>query len=351
VKRALLLIGLSACATLADGTPGLDNPPGSRAGPFRPLKVGELGQGRVPPNAIGSTDAETFMRDPSVVDVDLDPATLAVEGYFAASEMDADVEAPAIKIARTTAVDGRSFERTAEVVVEIQHDWEGGTLGGPSVVIGDNDERLLFYAAEGGIGIARAGSGSAAFETVDAPLISQADVSWASRELSSPGAVRLFDGSYRLYFETEEAGVPAIGVATSEDGVTFTDSGAPVLRATRREGDVDATYVGSPQAVTAVSSEGREIVYVYYTARNDVEKQSIAMAARFLENEGEALDRSGASMYSPSGSLSPREPCVVRFDSFSFLFATQRTAKNTPDPIVVVAVSPGDLELPAPEPM
>ena len=113
MKRALLLIGLSACATLADGTPGLDNPPGSRSGPFRPLKVGELGQGRVPPNAIGSTDAETFMRDPSVVDIDFDPATLAVEGYFAASEMDADVVSPAIKLARTTAVYGRRFVRTA----------------------------------------------------------------------------------------------------------------------------------------------------------------------------------------------------------------------------------------------
>lgn len=351
MKRLLLLFGLSACATLADGTPGLDNPPGARAGPFRPLKVGELGQGRVPPNAIGSTDSETFMRDPSVIDVDLDPATLAVEGYFAASEMDADVDAPAIEIARTTAVDGRSFDRTAEVVLDIQHDWEGVTLGAPSVVIGDNDERLLFYAADGGIGLARASGPDAGFESADAPLLSKADVSWASRELGSPGAVRLFDGSYRLYFETEASGVPAIGVATSDDGVMFTDSGAPVLRATGREGDVDASYVGSPHAVTAVSSEGREIVYVYYTARNDLEKQSIAMAARFLELSGEALDRSGASMYSPSGSLAPREPCIVRFDSFSFLFATQRTAKNTPDPIVVVAVSPGDLELPAPEPL
>lgn len=351
MKRALLLLGLSACATLADGTPGLDNPPGSRAGPFRPLKVGELGQGRVPPNAIGSTDPETFMRDPSVIDIDLDPATLAVEGYFAASEMDADVDAPAIKIVRTTALDGRSFERSADVVVEIQHDWEGETLGAPSVVIGDDDARLLFYAAEGGIGLARAGDASADFETADGPILSRTDVSWASRELSSPGAVRLFDGTYRLYFETEEAGVPAIGVATSDDGITFTDSGGPVLRATHREGDVDAIYVGSPQAVTAVSSEGREIVYVYYTGRNDLEKQSIAMAARYLEEPGETLDRSGASMYSPSGSLAPREPCVIRFDSFSFLFATQRTAKNTPDPVVVVAVSPGDLELPAPEPM
>ncbi len=351
MKRTLLLIALSACATLADGTPGLDNPPGARAGPFRPLAVGELGQGRPAPNAISGADPEPFTRDPSVVDVDQDPATLPVEGYFAASDEDADVEAPSIKIVRTTAVDGRSFERAAEVVLELTRDWEGESLGAPSVVIGDNHERLLFYGSSGGIGLARAGSEDDAFDSADAPVFSRADVDWASRELGSPGAVRLFDGSFRLYFETEENGVPAIGVARSDDGSSFVDSGAPVLRATGREGDVDASYVGSPHAVTALSSEGREIVYVYYTARNELEKQSIAMAARFLENDSEELRRSGSSMYSPSGSLAPREPCVIRFDSFSFLFATQRTAKNTPDPVVVVAVSPGGLELPAPEPM
>jgi hypothetical protein len=351
VKRAFALLWLSACATLADGTPGLDNPPGAQAGPFRALASGELGQGRVAPQAISDTDSETFMRDPAVIDTDLDPSTLAVEGYFAASEMEADVEAPPTKIARTTALDGRSFDRTAEVVLEITHDWEGATLGAPSVVLGDDDERLLFYAAGGGIGLARASSAGAAFESADAPVFSRADVSWASRELTSPGAVRLFDGSYLLYFETAIDGAPAIGVAESEDGVSFSDTGAPVLWATGRDGDVDATYVGSPHAVTAVSSEGREIVYVYYTGRNELAKQSFAMAARFLGDEGQSLSRSGSSMYSPSGSLEPREPCVVRFDSFSFLFATQRTAKNTPDPVVVVAVSPGGLALPAPEPM
>ena len=349
-RALVLLVWLSACATLADGTPGLENAPGARAGPFRVLKTGELGQGRVAPKAISGTDPETFMRDPSVIDVDLDPSTLAVEGYFAASEMDADVDAPPVEIARTTAIDGRSFERTAEVVLEITKDWEGERLGAPSVVIGDNDERLLFYGADGGIGLARASGPSGAFESADSPVLSRSDVSWATRELGSPGAVRLFDGSYRLYFETEQDGVPVIGVARSDDGATFTDTGAPVLWATGRDGDVDASYVGSPQAVIAVSEQGREIIYVYYTGRDENEKQSIAMAARFLEDAGETLSRSGSSMYSPAGSLAPREPCVVRFDSFSFLFATQRTAKNTPDPVVVVGVSPGDLELPAPEP-
>jgi len=313
------------------------------------LKTGELGQGRVAPNAISGSDAQAFMRDPSIVDSDGDSATLGVEGYFAASIEEAEVDAPAIRIVRTTALDGRSFDRSVEIVLEIQHAWEGDHLGAPSVVVGDGGERLLFYEADRGIGLARASGATAAFESGAEPVFSRADVEWASAELKSPGIVRLFDDSFRLYFETESDGVPVIGVARSDDGETFGDPQI-VLAATHDDDDVDGADVGAPQAVTAVSGQGRQIVYVYYTAQNSAGKQSIAMAARFLEEEGEALGRSGSSMYSPAGSVQPREPSVIRFDDFSFLFTTQRTAKNTPDPVVIVAVSPGDLELPAPEP-
>jgi len=336
-----------ACATLADGEPGLDNPPSTRAGPFRLLRVGELAEDRVAPNAMD--DQKRRLRDVSVLDLDGDPATLEVDAYFAASVEDADPEAPSTSIERLSAVDGRSFDRNLELVLEATEPWQGGRVGAPSVILGEQDgdegrEVHLYYEAEGGLGLAlqRAGGG---LEPRAEPVLTQADVPWASAPLRSPGAVRLAQDSYRLYFETARDGVPTIGVASSEDGLSWEDRG-PVLSATGVEKAIDGVYVGSPHAVTAVGEEGREVVYVYYTGVASDGKQSIALAARFLDSTGEELDRSKSAMYGPPGSVLPREPCVVRFEEFTLLFATQRPAKNSPDVVVTVGVSPGDIELP-----
>ncbi len=347
MKRAWLLL-LCSCATLADGTPGLDNPPGARAGPFRVLRPGELGQQRVAPNAI--SDNDTFMRDPCVVDLDGDPVTREVEAYFAANEEEAGPDAAPVRIVRSRAIDGRSFDRSPEVVLEIDQPWQGARLGAPSVVIGESDERLLFYESEGGIGRAVATAASGVFESDAVPVLSMASLAWAESELRSPGVVMLQDGTFRLYFETSYRGQPAIGVATSSDGATFLDGGV-VLTPSGRAGDPDGAHVGGPQPVLATSSEGREILYLYFTAQDLDGKQGIGLAARFLEDEGEALDRSPSAMYAPTGDVLPREPSVIRFDKFTFLFTTQRSSRDNADPIVVVGVSPGDIELPEPEPL
>lgn len=348
---AWLALLCGACATLANGDPGLDDPPSSRAGPFRLLVVGELGLNLVAPRAV--RDDASQLRNGSVLDVDGDPATLDVEGYFAASAEDAEPGDPGARIVRVHATDGRSFANDREEVLALSHPWEADRVDAPSVLFDATGERRMYYEAGGGIGVAF--ESGEAFASEPEPILTRSDVPWADAPIKSPGAVLLSDGTYRLYYETEEDGRSVIGVAVSDDpdpedetrhlGLSFEDHGVVLRRG--RSDSVDELYVGSPFAVTATSSEGREILYVYYTALNAEEKQSITLAARFLEDEGETLEKSGAAMYRPTGGVAPREPCVVRFDAFSFLFSTQKAARDSDEVVVTVGVSPGDVELPA----
>lgn len=350
--RSWLLLFCASCATLADGEPGLDNPPSARAGPFRLLGVGELGQGRVAPYAMDDQDNQ--LRDVSVLDPDGDPGTLEVEGYFAASEAGSEPGMRPTSIVRVIALDGRSFDREVELVLELDPNlgWQGDRIGAPSVLMaaGDDDaeveegsSRRIYFEAEGGLGVATDIDGT--FASLQEPVLSQGDVPWATSTLKSPGVIQLRDGSYRLYFEAEEDGVSVIGVAASADGEQFVERGV-VLRPSLTDVSVDGAFVGSPCPVLGTSSEGRDILFVYYTARSRAGKQSISMAARFVDEPGEQLEKSGAAMYGPSGGVAPREPHVLRFDAFSLLFTTQKPTKDSTEVLVSVGVSPGNIELP-----
>lgn len=342
MRRLLAALSLSACATLADGGPGLENPPSVRAGPFRALRVGELGVGRVVPNALD--DADLRQRDAVVVDPDADPATLDVEVYFAENDEGDAADAPPIRIARTRGSDGRSFARESEAVLEPSLAWEGGTVGAPSVVA-DGDARLLFYEAAGGLGVARSDGG--AFVPDAEPVLAPEDVPWAEGPLHAPGAVRLPDGSLRLFFHTRRDGASVIGVAASGDDLGFGPAEVALARAGTEEA-IDRGGVEDPAPVLAESAEGRQILLLYYGAIAADGKRSIGLAARFVtgDDDAERYEKNGQAMFSPSGSLGPRSPSVVRFEAVSFLFTTQKKSKGSEDLVVAVSVSPGNVELP-----
>ncbi len=340
----VLLSWMAACATLADGAPGLDNPPTARAGPFRLLKAGELGQSRAAPYAM---DLQSLhLRDPSVLDIDGDPETLDVEAYFAANAEDAPGSAAPVAIARVSAVDGRSFDRVPVTVLEPTQPWEGGTVGAPCALLDFEDGRWLYYQAAGGIGRAEGPSGGALISR-DAPVLASAP--WTSGTPKSPAVVRLPGGGYRMFFEAPLGGGRAIGEAESSDGLRWDVFDAPAI-VRGGEGAVDQSDVGSPFAVVATSSEGRDILYVYYSGEAADGKRSITMAARFLSDPDGPLEKSGKSLYSPTGRLSPREPSVVRFEEFTLLFTAQNRTKDSDDVVVSVGVSPGDYALAPPEP-
>ncbi len=326
----------AGCATLADGHSGLDSPPSARTGPFRILKPGEIGYGRPAPFAMG--DKKALYRDPAVLDLDGDPSTFAIAGYFAAN-IDAPPDAKPDRIVRATADDGRSFtpQQPLEVLAPSLA-WEKGTVGAPSVVAHGAEVRL-YYAAGGGIGLARSADG-VTFDKEADPVLRDGAAAWAQGAPRSPSVIELPDHTFRLFFEADSSRGPAIGEAESVDGVAWQVIGSsPAIDAGSA---LDAAGASSPYAVLRASEEGRPILDVYYTAIAADGSHAVGLASRFADasHSHDALERSPSSMLTPNAALLIREPCVVRFASLTFLFATENSSKTSSDAAVIVAVAP-----------
>ncbi len=345
------------CATLADTETGGENLPNAAAGPFRALRQDELGNLRSAPNVI--EDDDTFPRDPALLDVDGDPTTPEVFGYFAVNPevpgVDPNPAAPPGAIVRHGAPDGRSFDRAPVLVLAPEAPWEGGTVGAPSVLrVGD--EVFLYYAAAGGIGLARSPDG-AAFTRVDGPVLAPDAAGWEAGAVPrSPGVVRLEDGSFRMFYEVPGPGDAArIGEARSDDGASWTRVGqGPALVPTpSREGDeppYDGAWVGAPAPVLVRSAEGRPLLRVYYGARDTLGRAVVGLAARFDPGSSEPLQRAVSPVFGSGGSLGPGEPGVVVTPAYTLLFATQLAGRTKSDayPAVAAGVAPADASLPPP---
>ena len=351
-------VALAACATIPEAGGGGVNLPNAAAGPFRAIVQVEIGSSRVAPNAL--SDDEEFVRDPSVVDLDGDPSTFVVAGYFGAAVAQGGVKPavadPTREIRRYEALDGRSFDRSAEVVLSPSEGWEGGVMGQPSA-LRTGGETWLYYAAAGGIGLAKSGDGHA-FTRVAGPILGAATGGWEGAAIpSSPGVVRLSDGSFRMFYEVAiSAEATAIGEASSADGVTWKRVGtAPALAASAPREGFDPPYddasVGSPFPVLATSADGRAVLRVYYGARDHGGAQVIGLAARYLEAPEAPLQRATAAVFGTSKPLSPREPCALIYPDFTLLFATQKSASTTERPAVAAAVAPALATLPPPDPL
>jgi hypothetical protein len=349
---------LAACATIPEPGGGRENLPSAAAGPFRAIVQVEIGNLRVAPNAV--EDDDEFVRDPAIVDLDDDPSTLVVAGYFGVAVAQGGTKPtatdPTRAIRRYGALDGRSFDRSAEVVLEPSEAWEGGVLGQPSALLAGG-ETWLYYAAAGGIGLAKSADGHA-FTRVAGPVLGAATSGWEGVAVpASPGVARLPDGSFRMFYEVPiTADATAIGEASSPDGVTWTRVGtAPALAPSAPRDGIDQPYddasVGSPFPVLATSADGRAILRVYYGARDHLGALVVGLAARYLEAPSSPLLRAAAPVFGTSKPLSPREPCALIYPDFTLLFATQKSASNADRPAVAAALSPALATLPPPNPM
>ncbi len=332
------LVTLSACATLADGEPGLDATPSANAGPFRLLESGEVGQARVAPNVID--DAVLGLADLSVVADE--PNSLSVSGFGSARLSD-DAGSDVAGIARVRAVDGRSFERTAEPALRPREPWEGTFVRSPSAARDPEGALWLAYEAAGGIGLSREEFGGS-FDNAASPLLSSLDLG-SDEQPREPGLVFLPDGSLRLFYSLRlPDGRVGVGVASSPDGRELRDHGLVLVN------DEPDSKLFSPEAVIGVTPEGREILYVYFATRVGDGRQEIGMAARFLEGSGERLERSEVVVYRPKADVDVRQPCVVRWSEFSLLFATQDASAGSDAPVVVAGLAPADALLPVASP-
>ncbi len=324
--------------------------PNAGAGPFREIANEELGLARAAPYAF--RDSKGFTRDAAMLAADGDLGSLGMWAFVArtvfAEDEEPDATALPNEIIRHVAKDGRSFRRQFDVVLTPEADWEMGEVGRPAVVR-FGGQVLLFYVGAGGIGVATSQDGCTFTRTADGPALGPTG-GWEQMNVpTSPAVIERPDGSLRMYYAVPLAGGSAIGVALSNDGLSWQRIGSgPTLAP--REGEIDQLGAGAPYALFGESAEGRRIEYLYYAATGAADKRTIAMAARY-GTDG-AWQFATAPVFGTTGSLGPTEPVVIPFEGYSLLFATEK-AGATDDldrPAVAIGVAPANAVLPAREP-
>ena len=348
----LLASPIAACATLADAAKGDQDLPNAGAGPFRALKKGDLGLSLVAPNAVD--DGINLARDAAILDLDGDPSTFAIAGYFAASKNGDPNDAPPIAIRRGEAADGRSFDRATTVVLEVTEGWENGTIGAPSVISVQGAVRL-YYASGGGVGLAKSADGIA-FTKEAGPVLSAATSGWDAGALPrSPSVIALPSGGFAMFYGVALGdGTRAIGEARSDDGITWTRVGSGPALAPGPSGEdaYDDAGVGAPCATLGETALGRQVVRLYYEASTraldtGAEVRTIGLAARF---EGGDFERGASPVFGAGSSRAPTEPAVIAFEDLALLFVTQHRSGTSKDPAIAAGVAPATATLPAPTP-
>jgi hypothetical protein len=276
-----------ACATLGTRAGEETGLPGAGAGPFRRLGSDELAG--VAPFVLD--DRLSRYREPCVLAGGDDRTSPKVVLFAAAERGGVPV------IVRTHADDARSFfggsgdapGRTAPVVLAPELPWEGGTVSGPSA-LRDGDEVRLYYAAAGGIGLARSTAGG--------PFVHERAPVLAEPGAHAPSVVRLPDGTFRMLY----ARGSSIWEAESRDGRVFVPRDArpetpaidPVLEPSLPkvlEGgekppfDLDA--VDDPEVVLRTTVAGRLHFRVLYTGyARSVDTGAVVGAVGFAARYG-----------------------------------------------------------------
>ncbi len=345
----LLAAMAAACATTGDEASVPEGLPTAGAGPFRRLTEAEVPG--IAPFVLDSKPA--LYREPA--------AFHGPEGtvlYAIARDGDADV------VVRSRAVDGRSFFGTSAdfgrkptVVLRADAAWEGSALSGPAVLHASG-ETYLYYAAEGGIGLARSSDGFV-FGKEPAPVLaSDPAPSWEAEPPRAPSVFVLPDGRFRMFYES--AG--AIGEAESRDGFAWqridpdsaTPEREPVLERSpppapgsllpHEKPPFDTVSVGDPCALLRTTPAGRLHVRVLYTGRSGDGASAIGFAARY--GESGRLVRNAAPVYAVN--QHEAAPAFVEVGARSFLYVHQdrRADTSTVYPAIAGAFSPANEALP-----
>ncbi len=354
--KILLLLAVPCCATIGSSSGGDVNLPTSGVGPFRKLLASEE-RGVVP---FVLDDASAHYREPAVLAAG-DPSTEAVFLYAVGAQGAQDV------IVRTRADDGRSFYGTAldtghdpAVVLTADAAWEGSSLGGPSVVrIGGRT--FLYYAAQGGIGLAESDDGLTFTKQPMPVLAPDPTVTWETSAPAAPSVAVYPDGRIRMLYA---AGVD-IGEAESSDGVAWTRldadpstpgldpvlvPSAPVDVPDGAHGPFDTGQVGDPCLLPRVTPAGRLQVRVLYTGYDQPpgaasRESTIGFAARY--GDAGPLVRQAVPVFS----LGKHEaaPALFEWSGSSMLYVQMdETAGGAVYPAIGAGYAPAQLTLPPP---
>ena len=339
--RAQLLLSclvLGACASLGSAGEGDVDLPTAGVGPFRKLAGSELLG--VAPYVLD--DPPSQYREPAVLPVSASELYL----YLVASRAGHDV------LVRTHAMDARSFygggtAQTLPTVLAADQSWEGTELSGPSALRVGGEVRL-YYAAAGGIGLARSADGRVFTKGAGPVLANDGATVWRA-----PSVAQLPDGRFSMLVSDGTS----IFEAQSGDGATWTRLDAdpttpaqdPVLGpsfASAAGPDAAAPFDGvgvtDPCVAPRVTAAGRLHFRVLYTGVG-VGGTAIGYAARFGDH-GPLVRAQGAVF---TATTTQSAPAFLEVDGTSFMYV-QDTRKGAAYPAVVGAVSPATVTLATP---
>jgi hypothetical protein len=218
--------------------------------------------------------------------------------FYAAAEALPDVVAPEEpheeidwsffeprSIHRAPPGDARFGFPTGAPVLVAEEAWEGGEVRDPWAVALADGTSLLYYVAEGGIGLAEARSVDGAYARMGGGPV----VAPGPGEVLARPSVALFRGTFFLYFET---GSGEIALAESQDGRSFTRvlDAVPVRRGPV-DGLPDEIGVGAPGALVVTTPAGRSFIRLYLESHREDGTHLVSLAATADGRTFERLDR------------------------------------------------------------
>ncbi|MFT5357095.1 MAG: hypothetical protein ACI9KE_004326 [Polyangiales bacterium] len=335
------LVLLSACATIGDEA-AFPGPVESGVGPFRPLNQAETAlestqAGRIVPAGPGVGRA--MMTQGSLWYAAADALATPPERDDTLPDFEVDwaqFSARAIYASPSSAPTRYGYDPGA-VVLEASEPWQGGVVFDPWAVEASDGSVRLYFASEGGIGVATRSAGG----SFGAPTQILEDA-------RAPSVVE-FAGETLLFFE--RAG--RIGLAKSNDGVNFSLETEALDVGERPPDDEEPEEVAqrSPGAVVVTSATGRVSLRVYFESRFDDLSSGISVAATM---DTINYDRFAADLFGDATLLGsdPGQPApFVESVGAPTLLTLTRTSPGRPQLRAILgAITPARIELvPSPE--
>lgn len=204
------------------------------------------------------------------------------------------------------AFDGGGAILTAEAA------WEGEEVFDPWVVE-DGGVARLYYAADGGIGVAEAPSLDGAFTRVgDGPVLGPEAA--ATGAPTRPSVVRGPEGDWLMYYDAGGE----IRVARSSDGLAFTPLG-PITVEGMDLGESPELERAHPGALAVTTPAGRPLVRLYFESIREDGAHKLYVAGSF---DGVAFERHEVELLE---SVDLRYPAPVALDErVTLLYASTR---------------------------
>jgi len=305
---------------------------------------------------------KTQYREPSALAVASD-GSQSVYLYVVAETTDAMMRTTTA-IVRTRADDGRSFFGTKDdsghaprTIIVPDQPWEGGRVGGPSVLRVGGEVWLYYYGA-GGIGLARSSDGDAFTKIAQPVLIADPSAGFEGATIAAPSVAQYPDGSFRMLY----ASGGRIFEAESADGIAWkrrdpdpstpaidpvlgpADPVDPASLAPGEKPPFDTASVGDPCLVPRVTPAGRLQVRVLYTGADATGQSAIGFAARY--GDSGPLSRQPTPLYSVA--LHEAAPTLFAWRGGIMLYVHEDYSATSPVAAIAAGVAPANISLGTP---